>query len=92
MLRKVSVSMQSYVQHLRVPNVTATTALAVTLVCMCSFVLYEQQQTLVTKKTLRSLDPFASISNSYQSRKNLQGILRPVNDQTFDFENNGTLI
>ena len=46
---------------------------------MCSFVVHEQ--TLVTKKTLRSLDPFASVNNSYQSCKNLPGHLRAVNHQ-----------
>jgi len=42
----------------------------------------QQQQILVTKKSSRSLDPFASVINSYHSCKNFPGLLLAVNDQT----------
>ena len=46
----------------------------------------QQQQTLVAKKTSRSLDHFGSVSNSYQSLTNFPGLLHAANDQTVDFE------
>ena len=48
----------------------------------------QQQQTLVTKKSSRSLDPFASVNNSYYSCKSFPGLFRVVNNQTVDFGNN----
>ena len=50
------------------------------------FCLQQQQHILVTKKTSRSLDPFASVSNSYQSCKNFPGLLCAVNDRMINFE------
>ena len=46
----------------------------------------QQQQTLTTRKTLTSLDPFASVTNSYQSCENLPGLLRAANNQNIDLE------
>ena len=46
----------------------------------------QQQQTLVTKKSSRPLDPFASVNKSYYLCKSFPGVLHAVNDQTVDFE------
>ena len=53
------------------------------------FFCTEQQQTLVTKKTLRSLDPFASVSNSYQSCKNFPSLIHAVNSQQLTLRRSG---